>query len=101
MTMLPLPDGTQSLPWLAVGFFSAWGGLVRYLMDIRHSGTKWCWAAVISQMTISSFTGFLGGFYIYEQNGSNFMALFAAGLSSTLGGTLLRWLWKRFLKAGS
>lgn len=87
----------EATSWLVVGFFSAWGGLVRYLMDISPAGARWCWMAAVSQIVISSFTGFLGGFYSYEQQYSPLMTLVIASLSSTLGGTLLRWLWKHFL----
>lgn len=87
----------EATSWLAVGFFSAWGGLVRYLMDISPAGAKWCWMAAISQIVISSFTGFLGGFYGHEQHNSTLMTLVIAGISSTLGGTLLRWVWRYLL----
>lgn len=93
-----VPDNTQAVSWLVVGFFSAWGGVVRYLMDIRPAGQRWCWMAVISQVTISCFTGFLGGFYGYEQHNSVLMTLVLAGICSTLGGSLLRWLWRRILQ---
>jgi fluoride ion exporter CrcB/FEX len=93
-----VPDNTQAVSWLIVGFFSAWGGLVRYLMDIRPAGQRWCWMAAISQVTISCFTGFLGGFYGYEQHNSVLMTLVLAGICSTLGGSLLRWLWLRILQ---
>lgn len=92
-----LNENTQALSWLIVGFFSAWGGLVRYLMDISPAGVRWCWVAAMTQVGISCFTGFLGGFYSYEQHNSMLMTLVAAGISSTLGSTLLRWLWRRIL----
>ncbi|MCT2386035.1 hypothetical protein [Erwinia pyrifoliae] len=34
------------------------------------AGAKWCWMAATSHPVISSFTGFLGGFYSYEQQNS-------------------------------
>ena len=97
MTFGTLNENTQALSWLIVGFFSAWGGVVRYLMDIRPTGSRWCWVAVITQIVISCFTGFLGGLYSYEQHNSMLMTLVAAGVSSTLGCTLLRRLWLRIL----
>jgi hypothetical protein len=97
MTLGTLGEDSQTMSWVIVGFFSLWGGLVRYLMDIRPAGTKWCWMAAITQLVISSFTGFLGGFYSYEQHNSVLTTLVFAGVSSTLGGSLLRWIWRRIL----
>ncbi|MCD4562236.1 phage holin family protein [Lelliottia nimipressuralis] len=91
-----LPDDVQSISWVIVGFFSAWGGLVRYLMDIRPGKQRWRWMAVLSQVVISCFTGFIGGLYSYEMNSSPTMTLVIAGVCSTLGSTLLRRLWQRF-----
>lgn len=93
-----LPDAGQSVPWVIIGVFSAWGGVVRYLMDLRDSGTRWRWTAMASRVVISGFTGFLGGLYGYEQHYGPLTALVMAGVSSTLGGSLLRWLWRRVLQ---
>jgi fluoride ion exporter CrcB/FEX len=95
MTLDSIPENVQAVSWLVIGFFSAWGGLVRYLMDIRPAGQQWCWMAAISQVIISCFTGFLGGLYSYEQHNSVLMALVIAGICSTLGSSLLHWLWRR------
>lgn len=97
MTFGSLNENAQVISWLIVGFFSVWGGVVRYLMDISPAGTKWCWIAAITQVVISSFTGFLGGFYSYEQHNSVLMTLVVTGVSSTLGGSLLHWVWRRIL----
>ncbi|ECF7068847.1 holin [Salmonella enterica subsp. enterica] len=98
MLQKPHPDDIQSISWLIIGSFSAWGGLVRYLMDSEFAARQWSWMAVFSQIIISCFTGFLGGFYSYEQGLNEYRMLIVAGICSTLGSTLLRWLWRRFLK---
>ncbi|PTT46377.1 phage holin family protein [Aeromonas sp. HMWF016] len=90
-----IPNDTQSISWIIVGFFSAWGGLVRYLMDIKPGGRRWRWMAALSQIVISCFTGFLGGLYSFEMNQSTIMTLLISGLCSTLGGTLLYHIWQR------
>lgn len=87
----------ESVSWVMVGFFSAWGGLVRYLMDSQGYKKKQRWLAAISQIVISSFTGFLGGLYGFEHGVSPLMTLIIAGICSTLGSTLLHWLWQRML----
>lgn len=95
MTILPrpFPDEFQSLSWGIVGIFSAWGGIVRYLMDNppgKYSCKEMCY-----QIAISGFTGFLGGFYAYEHNYSSVMILATSGVSGSFGGSLLKWIWQR------
>ena len=83
--------------WGTVGLFSFWGGVVRYLVDRRNGRRKGSWREGISQIVISGFTGFLGGFYGYEQYHSEFMTLVIACVSSSLGGNLLSQVWQRFI----
>lgn len=92
-----IQENPQSVSWVMVGFFSAWGGLVRYLMDNREPGLRGHWMAMISQVIISGFTGFLGGLYGLEHGNSPMMTLIMAGVCSTLGSTLLHWVWNRIL----
>ncbi|MEL5415033.1 phage holin family protein [Serratia nevei] len=75
---------------------SAWGGIVRYLMENKASGKKFSWHEVFSQVVISGFTGFLAGVYGYEQGYSEFMTMVFSGLGGAFGGHLLDVLWKRF-----
>ena len=86
-----------SISWVIVGGFSAWGGLVRYLMDNRGPRLRWRWMAALSQVIISGFTGFLGGLYGIEHGNSPLMTLIIVGICSTLGSTLLHWAWRRIL----
>ena len=92
----PMPDDDRIFSWLIVGGFSAWGGIVRYLMEKRDSGKKLSWQEVLSQVVISGFTGFLAGMYGHERGYSEFMVMVFSGLGGTLGGHLLDLLWKRF-----
>lgn len=91
----PLSDSDIAFSWLIVGGFSAWGGVVRYLMENKASGKKISWHAFFTQIVISGFTGFLAGVYGYEQGYSEFMTMVFSGLGGALGGHLLDWLWKR------
>lgn len=88
---------SESFSWMLVGIFSVWGGVVRYLMDNQGHKRKHKWAEAISQITISGFTGFLGGLYSFEHGNSPLMTLITAGLSSTLGSTMLHLLWRRVI----
>lgn len=92
----PLPDIDRTFSWLIVGAVSAWGGIVRYLMENKASGKKFSWHGIFSQVVISGFTGFLAGVYGYEQGYSEFMTMVFSGLGGALGGHLLDLLWRRF-----
>ncbi len=76
----PLPDSDRVFSWLIVGGFSAWGGIVRYLMENKASGRKFSWREIFTQVVISVFTGFLAGVYGYEQGYSEFMTVVFSGL---------------------
>ncbi|MCP1104856.1 phage holin family protein [Serratia nevei] len=91
----PLPDSDRVFSWLIVGGFSAWGGIVRYLMENKASGRKFSWRDIFTQVVISGFTGFLAGVYGYEQGYSEFMTMVFSGLGGALGGHLLDVLWRR------
>jgi hypothetical protein len=95
----PLPDNDRVFSWLIVGGFSAWGGIVRYLMEHKTSGKKFSWHGVFNQVVISGFTGFLAGMYGYELGYSEFMTMVFSGLGGALGGHLLDLLWKRFSRS--
>lgn len=90
------------LLWSTVGLFSLWGGIVRYLISHQKRKKQWSWQQILIQLVISGFTGFLGGFYCYEQNYGPFMIIAISGLSSWLGSSLLSWLWQNLVgKQGS
>jgi hypothetical protein len=83
--------------WAIAFLFSLWGGLVRYFMDHKSANLRISKRAVIKQIIISVFTGFLGGLYSFEYGHSIYLALITVGLSSTLGSPLLRLLWTRLV----
>ncbi|ELI7922731.1 MULTISPECIES: phage holin family protein [Yersinia] len=95
MTIPPVAD-SQIVTWLIIGGLSAWGGLVRYLLDMKGKQGVWCWVGLLSQIIISSFTGLLGGLLSFENGVSAYMTFIVAGLFGTLGGTALSYLWQRF-----
>ncbi|WP_425348222.1 phage holin family protein [Yokenella regensburgei] len=53
---------------------------------------------IFEQIVISCFTGFIGGLYGYENNKSIYIILIIVGVSSTLGSSLIRWLWSQIIK---
>ncbi|AZG99966.1 phage holin family protein [Proteus mirabilis] len=91
------PSESDALAWMIIGGFSAWGGIVRYLMEIRQKQIKWSWFGIISQVVISVFTGLLGGLLSFEHGASRYMSYMIAGLFGSMGSTTLIWLWQRIL----
>nr|AAO17203.1 TchA [Photorhabdus luminescens] len=85
--MLIIPSDTQLIIWLIIGFIAAWGGLVRYLIDMQNKQYKWSWINVFCQLIISCFTGVLGGLLSFESGGSIYMTFAIAGLFGTTGST--------------
>lgn len=92
-------ESSEMFFWVFALLFSLWGGFVRYLMDRKTVNSRFSKAAVIKQVIISVFTGYLGGLYSFEYKQSIYLALITVGLSSTLGSTLLRLFWARFINA--
>lgn len=92
----PLPENDTVFSWLIVGIFSTWGGIVRYLIENRASKKKISWAAFLSQIVISGFTGLLAGIFGYEKGYGQFMTIVFSGLGGVLGVCLLDFVLKRF-----
>lgn len=95
--LVAISSDNDALAWMIIGGFSAWGGIVRYLMDIKQKQIKWSWFGVSSQIIISVFTGLLGGLLSFESGVSLYMSYMVAGLFGSMGSTTLIWLWNRIL----
>ncbi len=93
------PSDAQVINWIIIGVFSAWGGLVRYLIDMHESVHKWSWMGVASQIVISSFTGLLGGLLSFENGASHYMTYAVSGLFGTMGSTALSYIWQRLFRS--
>lgn len=93
--LVAIPSESDALAWMIIGGFSAWGGIVRYLMEIRQKQIQWSWCGITSQVIISVFTGLLGGLLSFESGASRYMSYMIAGLFGSMGSTTLIWLWNR------
>lgn len=81
--------------WVVFILIAGWGGVVRYLMDIKSNKTTWSWAAALAQIIVSSFTGLIGGILSMETGLSVNMAFVGAGLSGAMGSVALTYFWER------
>lgn len=42
------------ITWVIIGTFSAWGGLVRYIVDQNNEYEEWSWVGVLCQVIVSA-----------------------------------------------
>lgn len=92
-----VPPEANLLTWSLIGFFSAWGGIVGYLISIQEKKEKISSVNIIIQVIISTFTGILGGFISFESGASNYMTFVISGLFSTMGSSSIKLLWSRII----
>lgn len=90
-----VPPEASLLIWSCIGFFSAWGGLVGYLINMQEKNEKLSLGNIIIQVVISTFTGILGGFLSFEYGASSYMTFVISGIFSTMGASSIKLLWSR------
>lgn len=54
-------ESMAGITWLALLIIAGWGGLVRFLMDVKQGKAKWSWINAFAQIVVSAFTGSLVG----------------------------------------
>ncbi|WGL96664.1 phage holin family protein [Arsenophonus nasoniae] len=82
--------------WLILLLLSAWGGFVRYLIQVKNNEAELGWLNGLGQIIVSGFTGLLGGFLSLEIGLSTYMTFFAAGVCGAMGSVALSYFWQRF-----
>lgn len=78
------PSSNVFFSWVYIILFGAWGGLVRYLLDVKSGQTGRSLFSAIAQITVSGFTGVLAGL-MSQSLGSYFI------LHWQSAGYLVRW----------
>lgn len=89
------PNSITGISWLIMLGFSCWGGLVRYLIDVKRNKASWSWINAIAQIAVSGFTGVLGGLISVESGLSFYMILATSGISGAMGSMALSYFWER------
>ncbi|MEE4412064.1 MULTISPECIES: phage holin family protein [unclassified Serratia (in: enterobacteria)] len=84
-----IPEDTQLITWTIIGLVSAWGGLVRYIMDVKNDKAEWRWVGVFFQIVVSGFTGVLGGLLSFEVGSSIYMTCAVAGSFGAMGSSAI------------
>lgn len=83
------------LTWAIVAAIACWGGLVKYLVDLKQSKAAWSVGGAISQMTISAFAGVIGGMIVHESGFSLVMICATSGVSGSMGYVTIAYFWER------
>lgn len=83
--VIKAPEDTQLITWTIIGLLSAWGGVVRYIMDAKNDKDEWRWIGVFIQIIVSGFTGVLGGLLSFEVGSSIYMTCAVAGAFGAMG----------------
>ncbi len=88
-------ESIAGVSWLIVLALSCWGGLVRYLIDVKQNKATWSWINALSQIVVSGFTGVIGGLVSIEGGLSIYMILATAGISGAMGSVAITYFWER------
>lgn len=80
-----VPEDSQILTWMIIGVISTWGGVVRYLIDVKDEVSNINWNGMFSQIIVSGFTGVIGGLSGFEMGFSIYMVYAASGLFGAMG----------------
>ena len=88
-------SGFAGLSWLILLGVAWWGGLGRYLIDIKQNKATWSWAAAVAQIIVSGFCGLLSGFLSMAGGMDLYWMLFAAGICGAMGSVALTYFWER------
>nr|WP_275323458.1 phage holin family protein [Xenorhabdus bovienii] len=92
---MPNKDPIELYQWLILLLLSAWGGIVRYIIDIKTSNARWSWIGAFAQVVVSGFTGLIGGFVSLEAGLSLYLMFVSAGVSGAMGSIALTYFWNR------
>ncbi|GKX58360.1 phage holin family protein [Leminorella grimontii] len=101
MRMKQEPTSFEIYQWLILLLLSAWGGIVRYLIDIKTNNAHWSWFGAVAQVAVSGFTGLIGGFISLEAGLSLYMTFASAGMAGAMGSIALTYFWNRLTGTSS
>lgn len=88
-------ESIAGMSWLVLLIIACWGGLVRYLIDVKQSKATWSLINALAQMVVSGFTGVIAGLVSIESGLSIYMILATAGISGAMGSVALTYFWER------
>jgi hypothetical protein len=81
--------------WIYIILFGAWGGLVRYLLDVKSGQSGRNLFAALAQIIVSGFTGVLAGLMSQSLGTVFHTSLAVSGISGAMGVVALNYYWKK------
>ncbi|EML7933746.1 phage holin family protein [Providencia rettgeri] len=91
------PNSFGLIQWVLLLIISMWGGVVRYISDVKTHKISWSWVAVSMQLVVSGFTGLIGGLGAIESGVSSYLILVSAGVTGAMGTMALDLFWSKYI----
>ncbi|ALL40409.2 TPA: phage holin family protein [Serratia marcescens] len=79
------PNETQWITWVIIGLLSSWGGVVKYITDIKKKRGRYRKRDILFQVITSAFTGVMGALLLFESDCSIYITYVVAGISGVIG----------------
>ena len=89
------PSSNAFFSWIYIILFGAWGGLVRYLLDVKSGQSGRNLFAALAQIIVSGFTGVLAGLMSQSLGTVFHTSLAVSGVSGAMGVVALNYYWKK------
>lgn len=89
------PNNVAGITWLIMLGMACWGGLVRYLIDIKQGKAKWSVLNGLATVIVSAFAGVIAGFVCLSSGLDLFWMWASAGVSGAMGSVAITFFWER------
>ncbi|HFK5734176.1 phage holin family protein [Enterobacter sichuanensis] len=89
------PSSNPFFSWIYIILFGAWGGLVRYLLDVKSGRTGRDLFSAVAQIIVSGFTGVLSGLMSQSLGSVFHTTLAVSGISGAMGVVALNYYWEK------
>ena len=90
------PNNFSMALWLVILGMACWGGIVRYLIDMKQGKASWSLLNGLSQVIVSMFAGVLAGLICKSAGLDVYWMSASAGVSGAMGSVAITYFWERF-----
>lgn len=96
----------ENYPLIAYGWMlvlACWGGIVRYILQMRETHRGWSWREALMQLIVSGFAGMLTTLICWHIEAPLSLAGFLTGVAGAMGSAAINAFASRFnsLSGGS
>ncbi|MBA4712660.1 holin [Citrobacter sp. wls715] len=89
------PSSNAFFSWIYIILFGAWGGFVRYILDVKSGRSGRNLFSALAQIIVSGFTGVLSGLMSQSLGTVFHTTLAISGISGAMGVVALNYYWKK------